>query len=172
RFVLPRPAAAGALPVTIGPGSAIAIDARTFLLSAGFVARLTRLPRAPPGAGFLRELREGWAVFTGRTWLWVDGVFSALRNCIVFAPFLVLGPAVVLNALHSTGGWPAITAAFGGGAIAGGFLLLRARPTRPLLVAVPLLALLALPLGLLAAEAPVAVIALRPFAGGLGLSAF
>jgi MFS family permease len=166
------PVVAGTLAVTIGPGWAIAIDSATFLVSAGFVARLSRLPRAPAGAGFLRELREGWAVFTGRTWLWVDGVFSALGNCVIFAPFLVLGPAVVLNALHSTGGWPAITAAFGGGAIAGGFLLLRARPTRPLLVAVPLLALLALPLGLLAAEAPVAVIALGAFAGGLGLSVF
>jgi MFS family permease len=171
-FVVLGPVVAGTLAVTVGPGWAIAIDSVTFLVSAGFVARLSRLPRAPAGAGFLRELREGWAVFTGRTWLWVDGVFSAVGNCIIFAPFLVLGPAVVLNALHSTAGWPAITAAFGGGSITGGFLLLRARPTRPLRTAVPLLALLALPTGLLAAEAPVAVIALGAFAGGLGLSVF
>jgi MFS family permease len=171
-FVVLGPVVAGALSVTIGPGWAIAIDAGTFLVSAAFVSRLSRLPRAPAGAGFLRELREGWAVFTGRTWLWVDGVFSAVGNCIVFAPFLVLGPAVVLNGLHSTGGWAAITAAFGGGSIAGGFLLLRARLTRPLLAAVPPLALLALPMGLLAAKAPVAVIAAGAFAGGLGLSVF
>jgi hypothetical protein len=63
-------------------------------------------------------------------------------------------------------------AAFGGGSIAGGFLLLRARLTRPLLAAVPPLALLALPLGLLAVKAPVAVIAAGAFAGGLGLSVF
>ena len=171
-FVVLGPVVAGALSVTIGPGWAIAVDAATFLVSAFFVARLSRLPRAPAGAGFLRELREGWAVFTGRTWLWVDGVVSAIGNCIIFAPFLVLGPAVVLNGLHSTGGWPAITAAFGGGSIAGGFLLLRARLTRPLLAAVPPLALLALPCGLLAAKAPVAVIAVGAFAGGLGLSVF
>ena len=171
-FVVLGPVAAGALSVTVGPGWAIAVDAGTFLVSAAFVARLSRLPRAPAGAGFLRELREGWAVFTGRTWLWVDGVVSAIGNCIIFAPFLVLGPAVVLNGLHSTGGWPAITAAFGGGSIAGGFMLLRARLTRPLLAAVPPLALLALPCGLLAAKAPVAVIAVGAFAGGLGLSVF
>jgi predicted MFS family arabinose efflux permease len=171
-FTVLGPVVAGTLAVTVGPGWAIAIDSVTFLVSAAFVARLSRLPRAPAGAGFLRELREGWAVFTGRTWLWVDGVFSAIGNCIIFAPFLVLGPAIVLNALHSTGGWPAITAAFGGGSIAGGFLLLRARPTRPLLAGVPLLALLALPTGLLAAEAPIAAIAVGAFAGGLGLSVF
>ena len=171
-FVVLGPVVAGALALTIGPGWAIAIDAGTFLVSAGFVARLSRLPRAPAGAGFLRELREGWAVFTGRTWLWVDGVFSALGNCIVFAPFLVLGPAVVVNGLHSTAGWGAITAAFGGGSIAGGFLLLRTRPARPLAVGVPPLALLALPTGLLAAKAPVVAIAVGAFAGGLGLAVF
>lgn len=171
-FLVLGPVVAGALAVTVGPGWAIAIDAATFLVSAGFVARLSRLPRAPAGAGFLREFREGWAIFTGRTWLWVDGVFSAVGSCLVFAPFLVLGAAVVVNGLHSPGGWAAITAAFGGGSVVGGFLLLRARPTRPLVAAVPPLALLALPPGLIAAKAPVAVIAVGAFAGGLGLSVF
>jgi hypothetical protein len=102
----------------------------------------------------------------------VDGLFSALGSCVIFAPFLVLGPAVVVYGLDSTGGWAAITAAFGGGSVLGGFLLLRARPARPLAVAVPPLALLALPTGLLAAKAPVAVIAVGAFAGGLGLAVF
>jgi hypothetical protein len=171
-FLVLGPAVAGALAVTVGPGWAIAIDAATFLVSAGFVARLSRLPRAPAGAGFLRELREGWAIFTGRTWLWVDGIFSAVGSCMIFAPYLVLGPAVVLSGLHSKGGWAAITAAFGAGSVVGGFLLLRAQPARPLLAAVPPLTLLALPTGLLAAKAPVAVIAVGAFAGGLGLAVF
>jgi MFS family permease len=171
-FLVLGPVVAGALAVTVGPGWAIAIDAATFLVSAGFVSRLSRLPRAPAGAGFLRELREGWAIFTGRTWLWVDGVFSAIGSCVIFAPFLVLGAAVVVKGLHSPGGWAAITASFGGGSVAGGFLLLRARPTRPLVAAVPPLALLALPTGLLAAKAPVAAIAVGAFAGGLGLAFF
>jgi MFS family permease len=84
----------------------------------------------------------------------------------------VLGPAVVLTGLHSKGGWAAITAAFGAGSVVGGFLLLRAQPARPLVAAVPPLALLALPTGLLAAKAPVAVIAVGAFAGGLGLAVF
>src|SRR5919197_777706 len=171
-FLVLGPAVAGALAVTVGAGWAIAIDAATFLVSAGFVARLSRLPRAPAGAGFFRELREGWTVFTGRTWLWVDGIFSAVGSCMIFAPFLVLGPAVVLSGLHSKGGWAAITAAFGAGSVVGGFLLLRAQPARPLVAAVPPLALLALPTGLLAAKAPVAVIAVGAFAGGLGLAVF
>src|SRR2546423_14680866 len=103
-FLVLGPVAAGALAVTVGPGWALAIDAATFLVSAAFVARLSRLPRAPAGAGFLRELREGWDIFTGRTWLWVDGAFSAVGSSMIFAPFLVLGPAVVPYGRHSTGG--------------------------------------------------------------------
>src|SRR2546423_6046150 len=118
-FLVLGPVAAGALAVTIGPGWAVAIDAATFLVSAGFVARLSRLPCAPAGAGFLRELREGWDIFTGRTWLWVDGVFSAIGSCIIFAPFLVLGATVVVKGLHSPGGSAAITAALRGGPLAG-----------------------------------------------------
>jgi MFS family permease len=171
-FLVLGPVVAGALAVTVGPGWAIAIDAATFLVSAAFVVRLSRLPRAPAGAGFFRELREGWTVFSSRTWLWVDGIFSAVGSCMIFAPFLVLGPAVVLTALHSKGGWAAITAAFGAGSVVGGFLLLRAQPARPLLAAVPPLALLALPTGLLAAKAPVAAVAVGAFAGGLGLAVF
>jgi predicted MFS family arabinose efflux permease len=171
-FLVLGPVAAGAIAVTVGPGWAIAADSATFLISAGFVVRLSRLPRAPAGAGFLRELREGWDVFRGRTWLWVDGVFSALGSAMIFAPFLVLGPAVVLYGLDSTGGWAIIVAAFGAGSVVGGFLLLAARPARPLVAGVPPLALLALPTGLLAAEAPVAAIAVGAFAGGFGLAVF
>ena len=170
-FTVTGPAIAAALVVTAGPGWALAIDSATFLISAAFISRLSRVPRAPAGEGFLRELREGWRVFTSRTWLWIDGVFSAVGSFAVLAPFLALGPYI---ADHSFGraDWGAILAAFGAGSVMGGFLLLRARPARPLVAAVTPLALLALPTGLLAVKAPVAVIAVGAFAGGLGLSVF
>ena len=58
-FTVTGPALAAVFVVWAGPGWALAIDAATFLVSAAFIARLSRIPRAPAGAGFVHELREG-----------------------------------------------------------------------------------------------------------------
>jgi hypothetical protein len=158
---------------TIGPGWAIAADAFTFFLSAMFLARIRTARR--PGrqkATFLRDLADGWRVFRSETWLWVDGVYSALGNGAVFAPFLALGPVVALRSLGGGGAWATIIAALGVGSISAGLVLLRARPARPLFVGVVLLSLLALPTALLALPAPTVVIAVGALAGGFGLSVF
>src|SRR4029450_2939069 len=110
------PVVAGVMVATIGPGWAIAADAFTFFLSAMFLARIRTARR--PGrqkTTFVRDLADGWRVFRSETWLWVDGVYSALGNCAVFAPFLALGPVVALRCLGGAGAWATIMAALGGG---------------------------------------------------------
>lgn len=167
------PVVAGVVVATMGPGWAIAADAFTFLLSAMFLARIRTARR--PGrqkATLLRDLADGWRVFRSETWLWVDGVYSALGNCAVFAPLLALGPVVALRSLGGAGAWATIMAALGVGSISAGLVLLRARPARPLFVGVILLSLLALPTALLALPAPTVVIAVGALAGGFGLSVF
>jgi hypothetical protein len=119
-----------------------------------------------------RDLADGWRVFRSETWLWVDGVYSALGNCAVFAPFLALGPVVALRSLGGAGAWATIMAALGVRSISAGLVLLRARPARPLFVGVILLSLLALPTALLALPAPTVVIAVGALAGGFGVSVF
>jgi MFS family permease len=167
------PVVAGVMVATIGPGWAIAADAFTFFLSAMFLARVRTARR--PGrqkTTLLRDLADGWRVFRSETWLWVDGVYSALGNCAVFAPFLALGPVVALRCLGGAAAWATIMAALGVGSISAGLMLLRARPARPLFVGVILLSLLALPTALLALPAPTVVIAVGAAAGGFGLSVF
>jgi MFS family permease len=167
------PVVAGVLVATMGPGWAIAADAFTFFLSAMFLARIRTARR--PGrqkTTLLRDLADGWRVFRSETWLWVDGVYSALGNCAVFAPLLALGPVVALRSLGGAGAWATIVAALGVGSVLGGLVLLRARPARPLFVGVILLSLLALPTALLALPAPTVVIAVGALAGGFGLSVF
>jgi hypothetical protein len=136
---------------------------------------LSRIRTAPPGrrqgTTLLRDLADGWRVFRSETWLWVDGIYSALGNCAVFAPLLALGPVVALRSLGGAGAWATITAALGVGSISAGLVLLRARPARPLFVGV-ILSLLALPTALLALPAPTVVIAVGALAGGFGLSVF
>ena len=172
-FSILGPVVAGVLVASVGPGWALAADAATFLASALFLVQIHVVPKARPlAASFLRELREGWQVFRSQTWLWVDGVFSALGSFAVLAPMFVLGPVVAVRSLGGAPAWAMIVAAFGAGSILAGVVLLRARPRRPLLVAIPPLALLALPTAFLALPAPTLIIALGALAGGFGLTVF
>ena len=172
-FSVLGPVVAGVLVVTVGPGWALAVDAATFLVSALFVLqiRVVRTVRVE-AASFLRELAEGWRIFRSRTWLWVDGVYSALGSFAVLAPFFALGPIVAARSLGGAPAWATIVAAFGLGSILGGVALLRFRPSRPLLAGVPPLVLLGVPPLLLAGPAPAVVIAAAAIGAGFGLIFF
>ena len=172
-FEVIGPVIGGALVVGVGAGWALGIDALTFLFSAAFLVRL-QVPEAPMriAASFLSELRGGWREFTSRTWLWVDGVYSALGNAAILAPVFALGPLVAEESLAGASSWAAIVAGFGLGAVAGGLLAMRIKPERPVFAGVATLSLLALPPALLAGPAPTAAIATGAFAGGCGLIFF
>jgi MFS family permease len=172
-FSILGPAVAGVLVATVGPGWALAVDAGSFAASAAFLTRVRVAPRAAAApASFLSELRAGWHEFRSRTWLWVDGVFSALGNFAILSPLWVLGPVVAESSLGGASAWAAIATAFGAGAVLGGLCALRLKPRFPLRVGVPVLALLALPPALLAVPAPTVAIAGGALAGGFGLSLF
>jgi MFS family permease len=167
------PAAAGVIIAVANPGVAIAVDSATFLVSAAFLARL-RVPPAIRGAdfGFVTELRAGWREFRSRTWLWIDGVYSALGNALVLSPLWALGPLVAEQELDGSSSWATIATAFGVGSVIGGVLAIRLRPRWPLRVAVASLLTLALPPALLAVPAATPAIAVASFAAGLGLIFF
>ena len=172
-FSILGPVVAGVLVVTIGAGWALAADAATFLLSVAFLLPIRAVGAARgTHARFWHELRAGWRIFRSRTWLWVDGVFSALGSFAVLAPLLALGPIVAQRSLGGAPAWATIVAAFGIGSVLGGMVLLRVQPARPLRAGVPLLALLALPTGLLALPASTLTIAAGALAGGFGLTVF
>jgi MFS family permease len=170
-FSLLGPLLAGVLVAAAGAGWAFAVDSATFLLSAAFLLRIGDLGAAAPALGsFLDQLREGWAVVRSRTWLLMDGIFSALANALVLAPILVLGPLVAKESLDGAASWAAISASFGAGAVAGGLLALRIRPRRPLVIGWALLSLFALPPALLAVPAPTFAIAAGMLLAGVSLN--
>jgi MFS family permease len=172
-FQVLGPVLGGVFVTTIGAGWALAVDAMTFLVSAAFLGRLTLPERAARTAtSFLSELREGWREFTSRTWLWVDGVFSALGNMAVLAPVWALGPLVAEESLDGASSWAAIVTCFGLGSLLAGAAVLRFKPERPIFAGVAALSLLALPPALLAVPAPTAVIAGGSFVAGFGLIFF
>jgi MFS family permease len=129
------PAVAGVLVATLGPGGAIAVDAATFAASAAALARLRpaaveRLERAAP---FLRELAEGIGEIRRRPWVRGFLVVLFTYSVVVLPAIFVLGPVLAEEELGGVGAWALITAAFGAGSVAGDLLILRFKPSRPLL---------------------------------------
>jgi MFS family permease len=166
-------AAAGFVVAGIGAGWAIAVDAASFVLGALFLAGM-HLPTGQrvEAANFLRELALGWREFRSRTWLWVIVVAFAFLNASEVGGVNVLGPVVAERSLGGPASWGLIITAQSVGLIAAGFVMLRWRPSRILLVGTlgvlggaPFLALLAI-------HAPVGVIAAAALVAGVGIETF
>jgi predicted MFS family arabinose efflux permease len=166
------PVAAGVLVTAASPGWAIAADAATFAISAIVLTRL-RPPahRPPPAQSFIRDLREGWGEFISRTWVWTTVTVASLTN-LLFAAFLVLGPAISERSLGGPAAWAAIQAVLGAGALIGGIAALRLHPRHPLRTGGLALALCPLPALGLAAHLPVVAVAGLALLCGIGITVF
>lgn len=167
------PAIGGVLVVTIGSGPALLIDAGTYGASALLLARV-RAGRSPVSAApqrFLTDLRDGFSEVRSRTWAWsIIVVFSVVNTTSVAFP--VLGAVVAKQHLGGAGAWAAILVARAVGLFAGGVILLRTSPRRPLLAAMPAIAASALPPLLLAPPAPLLPIVLGALLAGAGAMMF
>jgi MFS family permease len=165
------PVLAGLLLALGSPGDALLADALTFAISAAFLTQLTTRPLRPrAGESFLTELREGWAEFSSRTWLWASVTGAAFSNAVFFPAFQVLGPTVAERSLGGSGAWAAIAAAFGVGAVVGGIVAIGIRVRRILFLAEAAVLALVAPLALLAVPAGTVPIAIGAFVAGAGLS--
>jgi predicted MFS family arabinose efflux permease len=163
------PIIAGVLVAGPGAGWALAADAASFGVSAAFLARLRVPPHSRPApSSVLADLRHGWRGFRAQTWLFATVIVASLGN-MLFAAFSVLGPLIAERSLGGAAAWASILAALGAGSVAGGVVALRVDPARPVLVATLAVALLPLPMALLAMGAPTAVIAGGALLAGVGM---
>lgn len=163
------PAMAGVLLVLGSPGTAIAVDAATFAVSAACLWSLrVQSGRAEPEEqNFLGDLRHGWREFSSRDWVVAIVVSAAITNAIFTPIFLVLGPAVARESLGGSSSWALIATLFGVGGLVGGAIALSVRPRRPLLVSEGLAFLFfALPVALLAIPSHTIVIAVGALISG------
>jgi hypothetical protein len=170
--VITASALGGLLVAATSPGTAIALDAGSYLVAALLLARM-RIPGGLrlAGSSFFTELREGWREFTSRTWLWVIVAQFAIFNAVAQAEN-VLGPVVAQDDLGGAAAWGLIGACLAAGFVAGGVIMLRVRPQRMLLaatlglfLATPFLVALAIPL-------PLAAVCAFAFAAGVGIETF
>ena len=166
------PALGGALVAGAGSGWAVAADAVSYAISAGFLSRLAVSRTEPlPPQRFLGDLRDGWQAFTERSWVWVTVTSLTVVNVFSTA-FFVLGPVVAERSLGGASAWAVILSAGSVGALLGALLVYRLKPERPLLVACLSVALGAVPSALLALPAATALIAAATLIAGGGVLVF
>ncbi|MGH7287177.1 MAG: MFS transporter [Myxococcota bacterium] len=166
-------AAGGFLAARFGAGTALAVDATSFALSALLVAGVRERPQPRAAAASLwSELRAGWREFTSHRWLWTIVLQFTMMTTGWFGAFAVVGPVVAQRSLGGAEAWGAIAAAFGFGLVVGGFIALRVRFPRPMLAAtLTCFGGALLPL-LLVGPSPLAWIAAGAFVAGVGFEIF
>jgi MFS family permease len=130
------PAVAGVLVALAGPGTALAVDAATFVVSAGVLAvmRPRSTTREPSTEGMLGQLAHGWREVRQRTWVWSIILTFSAYHFLVLPALFILGPAYADSDRGGAAAWGVISAGFGVGAVVGSVLALRWRPQRPGLV--------------------------------------
>jgi len=118
------PAFAGLLLGATGPGTVFAVDAASFVVSAGFIWRAR--PRAAGRAsdiGPFAQVGEGFRYVASVPWLWVTIVLASISVMVAVAPFQALLPEVVRSHFDAgPGGLGLLQACFGVGTAAGALL--------------------------------------------------
>ncbi|MEU1661720.1 MULTISPECIES: MFS transporter [Streptomyces] len=161
------PGLAGLLIVVSDAGSVVAVDAVSYGVSVVALAGLPLSQAAALRRGLFTELGRGWKEFTSRTWLWVTTLHISLFNFLLWAPFLVLGPALAQQRLGGARAWGLVLALYGIGSIVGGLFLLGRNPRRALAWSMVASVGWAIPAAALAARVPLAWVGVAAlFAGG------
>jgi MFS family permease len=167
------PAAASIAVAFVTPAVVLLLDAASFLPSIGalLLIRVAEVDKKARGS-VLDDLRHGWRTFTSRTWLWVITVQFTLFNLVVWAPYLVLGPASAERSYGGAGSWGIVLSLYGAGAVVGGLSLVGRHPSRPLLVATLATFTWIAPSAALASTAPLPVVAGGAFLAGISSAVF
>jgi MFS family permease len=168
------PVLAGFLVSVFSPGVALAVDAASFVVSAGFLLGVTARERGPgevePEQHMLHDLRIGFRELWVRPWLVMIMTASGVSLMALYGTLFVLGPAVAEQDLGGADSWGLVVGAFGLGSVLGGIVALRV-PAKRQLRSIFSVALITVPgVLLLAVPAPIAVLAAAFLASGIAMS--
>jgi MFS family permease len=166
------PAVATALVLGVGAGEAFALDAATFLLSAGLLRRVHARPRGdrPPPATVLHSLRSGWREVRLRSWVWATiAVFTGAVLC-VYSQWYALAPVIARDVYGGAGVFGLLETVGGVGAVAGALTALRWRPARPLRAGMLLTLAWPVQAALFALGTPLLLVVIFAFGTGFGFS--
>jgi MFS family permease len=163
------PALAGLLVATAGTGFVFAIDSASFVASALCLFALPIRDRPTERKSFVADFVAGWRELVSRMWLWVSILAFCFWN-LAIAVFYVLGPFVFDTELGGAGDWGIVMSGSAVGALTGGAIALRWKPSRPLVAAFGVTLVSSLQLFLLVPPAPVYVQAVAAAVAMLGVS--
>jgi MFS family permease len=167
------------LVVTVGSGWAVLADAACWLVAALLLlpvrhhasTRAAAPERVGPATSTLTELREGWRLFRGTTWLWAVVAGFGVLNAIAAGAWLTLGPALAGETIgRQAWGW--VLSAEAAGALVATVVLLRVALPRPLLLGMAAVSLLGIPMTMLGLDPRVGLLVAASFVAGIGLEVF
>ncbi|MFI8787644.1 MFS transporter [Streptomyces sp. NPDC055105] len=120
------PSMSGVLVVTVGSGPAIAFDAFTYLVAAGFLARLslTGASEASRRNTVSADIRDGWSAFRAIRWVWVGTLSFCLLNLVQTGTWQILGPQLTRQLSGETT-WGFVLSVRGVGMLASSLLMYR-----------------------------------------------
>ncbi|MEP7737498.1 MFS transporter [Nocardioides sp. 31GB23] len=136
------PALSGLLVATAGPGWALAFDAATYLVAAGFLS-LVRLPpgdRGGAATSVLGDFVAGWAFARELGWVIPAASASLVFNALVSGAIGVLGPSIADDTIGSTG-WGLARSGQAVGVFVAAFFLARVSlkvPLRTIMITFPI----------------------------------
>jgi MFS family permease len=121
------PALGGVLVAFGGAGTAFAVDAATFAVSAMCLFAMRPVPSGSSDeepASIWAEFKEGFAYVRGNVWLWGTFIAATFAYLLFIGPTEVLLPFVVKHELHGSAGDLGLVLASGGiGAIAAALIV-------------------------------------------------
>lgn len=168
------PSVAAILVVTVGSGWALAANAATWLVAALCLIRV-RVPQrdrsGDPAPSMLRELREGWDVFTGTTWLWVVVLAFGVLNAIHAGAWFTLGPVIAKGTIGETG-WGYAVSGEAVGLLLMTVVMLRVSLRFPLRAGLLGMTCFAAPLFILGVDPHVVPLVLATLLAGAGMEVF
>lgn len=170
------PTVAALLVVGVGPGWALAVDACTWLLASALISRVVVPPRKQraaddPPSSMIHELREGWTVFVGHTWLWVVVVAFGVLNAVHSGAWFTLGPVLAKDTIGEKG-WGYVLSAQSVGLLLMTVILLRVRFRHPLRAGMLGCAVFGAPLVMLGLDPHVLPLVAAAFLAGMGMEVF
>jgi MFS family permease len=113
---LAGPALGGVLIDVLGVGTAFALDAASFAISAGALLAMAPGVRAPAGeqGTVTADIRAGLSYIRRHVWLWATFASAAIAYLLFMGPAEVLLPYIVKNDLHGSAAELGIVFAAGG----------------------------------------------------------
>lgn len=172
--ILIGPALGTAIVLTAGAGSAFALDAATFAVSAALLVGVRPRARgqAPERQPVLHELRAGWREVSSRPWVWATiAAFTGVMLC-GYASWYTLAPVISAHSYGHAGIFGVLESVAGAGAVLGAVLGLRWRPARPLAAGLVMILIWPVMMIAFALLAPLGTVLVLMFVAGIGFSLF